>query len=702
MLYDQQREVITKNYAREDEFLFKISETDFRVLAFKSIERLSHPFKLTFTLVSEEQEDFDAVIGKEAVLEIISKEENRYFHGIINNFTLIGSKGRFLIYTAEMVPSLWMLCLKKDFRIFQNMSTPEIVGKILKENFILNDRFIFRLQNHYKKREYCVQYNETSLDFISRLLEEEGIFYFFEHHQEKHVIIFGDGSINYLPIPGKSQIYFRSPDMYVIEEEFVYKFSLSRQIKAGKITLKDYNFEKPFVDLTTNIQANRFQFLEQYEYPGRYKLDREGKDLVKIRLKESVMFTDQGKGESNSPRFVPGFTFELTMHENEAFNKEYLFVNVQHIGSQPQVLEEEADLKKRFTYLNKFQCIPSSVVYKPERKTPKAVVKGVQSAIVVGPKDEEIYTDKYGRIKVQFHWDRLGKKDEYSSCWIRVSQAWAGAGWGSVYIPRIGQEVIVGFEEGDPDRPIIIGRVYHSLNLPPYSLPDEKTKSTLRSNSSPGGNGDNEIRFEDKKGEEEIYLHGKKNLNILIENDKSQCISNNESLSVGKNRAKSVGLDHTESIGSNKSIKVGKNHIEEIGENMSIMIKSNLNEKIGSNSQEIIGSKKVLKAGSSININAGDSITLSCGASKIYMNSSGLITISGLMLNVLGAINANIAAPITSVTGTIMLTNTGALNLVTGNIVRAEGKSVGHFGGKKAELVANGDCIVKGKKVKLN
>jgi len=513
----------------EAQFLLHIAEIEFGVVHFTTREEISSPYEVDLTIASKDEIDFDDVIGKPALLTILGDERDRYIHGIINEFTQSGATGDFHLYQASMVPSLWLLSLEQDCRIFQKKSVQDIVKQVLQDAGITAEKFDFRLQNQYQPREYCVQYRETDLNFISRLLEEEGIFYFFEHSQNNHVLVFGDSTVNYKPIEGKPndqnqvEVPFHYPDALVPEKEFVSSMILSRQIRSGKVTLRDFNFEKPSLDLTSQKQADSHQKLEMYDYPGEYLDVDRGKKLADVRLQEAIAFKDKAEGQSICPRFIPGFTFKLTDHETEGFDQEYLIVEIVHTGSQPQTLEERAGGGES-SYSNQFFAIPSSVTYRPERNTPKPVVEGVQTAIVVGPAGEEIYTDPHGRVKVQFHWDREGKRNENSSCWIRVSQLWAGAGWGAMFIPRIEQEVIVDFIEGDPDRPIITGRVYHGTNTPPYTLPDEKTKSTIMSRTSPRGETSNELLMEDQNGKTQVVLsnaYGHK----ITEDEESQTLT---------------------------------------------------------------------------------------------------------------------------------------------------------------------------------
>lgn len=485
--------------SQEAQFVFELSGEELMVMEFSVREKISAPFEVNLSLASEAEISFDDAIAKEARLSILGKEGNRHFHGIINHFMQTGVKGRLNLYKATMVPSLWLLSLEQDCRIFQNKKVTEIVEQILKERGIMGDRIAFRLQIKPQPREFCVQYRETDLDFVTRILEEEGIFYFFEHAEDKHVLVFGNSTVNYKPIEGNANVLFRPPDYKVAGEEFVSRFAFSRRIRTGKVTLRDFNFQKPAADLTAQKETKPFESLEAYQYPGGFHDESEAKSAAEVRLQQSTMFMDRAEGQSVCPRLVPGFTFNLDEHECASFNQEYLLVEVRHAGSQPQVLQEIAE-STGSSYINDFFAVPATVTIRPERTILKPGVEGIQTAIVVGPEGEQIYPDEYGRVKVQFHWDREGKRDEKSSCWIRVSQAWAGQGWGAMHIPHVGQEVIVDFIEGDPDRPIITGRLYNSDNMPADTLPDEKTKSVFRDHAG------NEQIVEGKEGDKHIVI----------------------------------------------------------------------------------------------------------------------------------------------------------------------------------------------------
>lgn len=610
-------------FASEPHFLFEISGIKLGVEEFTAREEISSPCEVNLSLVSEDEINFDDVIGKEAFLTILGDEADRYFHGIVNKFIQTGSRERFNLYQARMVPSLWMLSLEQDCRIFQKKSVTDIVKQVLQDAGITSDRFDFRLQGQYDPKEYCVQYRETDLNFISRLLEEEGIFYFFEHAKDKHLLVFGDSPVNYQPISGEPMVVYNPGHGMVPEKEAVIKLILSRQIRSGKFTYKDFNFEKPSLDLTVDKLADENKNLEIYDYPGEYLDEDRGKKLAQIRLQEAVMFKDKAEGQSGCPRFIPGFTFTLTKHDFKDFNQEYLLVGVTHTGSQPQVLEEQADMGD-FRYENQFLGIPSSVTFRPERDSPKPVMEGVQTAIVTGPEKEEIYTDEYGRIKVQFHWDREGKNDEKSSCWIRVSQAWAGAGWGAMHIPRVGHEVIVDFLESDPDRPIITGRVYNGSNTPPYELPAEKTKSTIKSMSVPDSGGVNEIRFEDKTGEEQLFIQAEKTLDIRA---KDKCRE-----FVGESRHLIITENQLEKVDGDKHLTVGGDHNEKIAGTISIQSESgDILEKAGRNHAIDAYGEVHIKSGGKVVIEGSMQVSLKASGSFIDIGPSG-VSISGAMV----------------------------------------------------------------------
>ncbi len=479
---------------------------DLRVTNFTGQEGLSRLFSFQLELACEDWDiDLDAVVGKAATFSIKSAESERAIHGIVARMEMGGKGEKFAPYRVELVPEVWLLTRISRSRVFQKKTVAEIVKEVFTDGGVPSNRFRFALKRSLPAREYCVQYRETDWNFVSRPLEEEGIFYFFEQKDKETIMVMGDSPDAIVAIKTPDKIPFREPSGAATDREAVYDFRFAQELKSGKSTLKDYNFTRPDVMIEGTASASRDDKLEIYDYPGYYvvketdsvgsadkfpsgDLTNLGKEIAKIRLEEVQALRCRADGMSFCRRFIPGFRFALEGHHRDSFNAEYLLTSVMHSGTQPATPAAGAS---KITYENRFTCIPKEVVFRPERVTPRPVVRGVQPAVVTGPSGEEIYTDFYGRVKVQFPWDRYGKKDDKSSCWVRVSSIWAGKSWGSIYIPRIGQEVVVDFLEGDPDRPIITGRVHNGNNIPPYKLPDEKTKSTLKSDSSKGSGGFN-------------------------------------------------------------------------------------------------------------------------------------------------------------------------------------------------------------------
>lgn len=524
--------------ASDARFLFEITGLDFdlSLVSFTATEAISVTFSVKISVASEfDIPDIGSVVGKEALLTIINDtsggitldldaadiDTSRYFHGMVRKFEYSGVSGSYYLYDVHLVPTFWTLSLKTNCRIFQDKNAQDIIKEVLEKGGITGDRVRFALTNKNRMRGFCVQYRETDFNFISRLMEEEGIFYFFEHYEDKHVVVFSDSSVVHVPIEGEPEICFRQGGSMVADQESVHAFTVSHRLKPGAYTARNFSFKNPVLDLTVEKKAQTNQHYEIYDYSGNYVDPKRGADFAKVRQEEFAAQAQRGHGASSSPRLIPGYTFFLTDHDCAGFNQEYLLVSLEHSGTQPQSLEEGAG--GTASYHNQFTVIPYTVTYRSPQNTPKPFVTGVQTAIVVGPKGEEIHVDELGRIKVQFHWDRQGQGDDKSSCWIRAAQAWAGGGWGSVFTPRVGDEVLVDFIEGDPDRPIVVGSVYNGNNPTLYNPTGSKTVSGIRTKSYKA-DGFNELRFEDKAGSEQIYIHGQKDWVIDINNNKSQTI----------------------------------------------------------------------------------------------------------------------------------------------------------------------------------
>ncbi|MDD3293672.1 MAG: type VI secretion system tip protein TssI/VgrG [Geobacteraceae bacterium] len=627
------------------------------VLDYCAVEKVSYLSGVNLTLVSNSQEIIPSkdVIRQEGLLTIINPngtgDPDRYFHGIIRKFRYVGKNGSFHTYEAQLVPSLWLLSLKTKCRIFQDMKLQDIVGRILEESGITSDLYEFRLQHADIFNKFNMQYNETDLHFISRLLEKEGIFYFFEHYEDKHVLVFCDTNAFYQDIEGNPSIQINSGDGLVSAQESIFSFDFSDRLRTGTFTHTNFNFKTPSVKLETDFEGennNPDEPFEVYTYPGSYGETERGDRLAQIRLEAILAFKEKGRGESNCIHITPGAVFQLTGHKDPKLNQEYLLIEVAHGGSQPGSLKEHAPTDATPSYHNSFLVIPSSVTYRPEQRHQKPMVPGLLSAIVTGTKGEEIWPDEYGRVNVQFHFDREGKMDEKSSCWLRTVQFWNGTTWGSQFIPRVGDEVLVSFINGDMDYPVIIGSGINEAKLPNYNLPVNKTQSGIRTRSTPGGspNNFNELRFEDKMGAEEVYLQGEKDWNILIKHDKSQRVGHDETLTVGNDRSKYVVKDQSETIGANKTIQVGINHNETIGSNMTLTVGNCQTETVAVNSMETIGAAKELSIGGLYQVSVGGIMneTVACSKTEEVGLAKAVFVGATMTENVVGDRTTNIGA----------------------------------------------------------
>lgn len=523
---------------------------------FTGYEGVSQLFNFHLELLSENAAiPFDQIVGQQVTISIeLVNGNKRYINGCVSRFVQSGHDARFTFYQAEVVPWLWFLTRTVDCRIFQNMTVPDILIKIFRDLGFTD--FKNQIQGTFEPRDYCVQYRETDFNFVSRLMEQYGIFYFFEHAEDKHTLVLANSPGVHQPCPEQAQARYDYTGGALLEEDVISSWHKEQELRPGKYALTDYNFETPSTNLAVNvattIPVNSNAKYEIYDYPGEYLKKSQGEHLVRLRMEEEEAQYTMVTGTSTCRAFTPGYRFDLEDHPSQAMNTSYVLHEVRHMASVGDNYISAADTATEESYSNSFTCIPFDVPYRPPRVTPRPVVQGPQTAVVVGKAGEEIWTDKYGRIKVQFYWDREGKHDENSSCWIRVSHPWAGKSWGAVSIPRMGQEVIVDFLEGDPDQPIITGRVYNAEQMPPYELPANQTQSGVKSRSSKDGTPDNfnEICFEDKKGEEQLSMHAEKDMSVSVEND--------QSISVGHDRTKTVKHDETNTIQNNRTTEINE------------------------------------------------------------------------------------------------------------------------------------------------
>lgn len=647
------------------------------VLAVRTVavqEEISRLFQIEAELSSEDGcVAFDKVVGQNTTIRLeVAGGKTRYFNGFVSRFVQVANVGGHAHYRATIIPWLWFLTRTSDCRIFQKKSVPDIVEEVFKGHGF-ND-YKLKLSASYPPREYCVQYRETDFNFVSRLMEQEGICYFFEHENGKHILVLADSISSHKPFEGYAEIEFKELEKGAEGREAITDWVIEREVQPVAYALTDFDFKKPKVSLSASTSVSRQHGAAQFEvfdYPGEYEVKAEGDRLTKVRLDELQSKHELLRGHAGAKGLATGCIFQMTGHPRADQNRGYLITAVS-LQVDAGEFSSVAGIGNGGEYFScNFTSLSSEQAFRPARLTPKPIVQGPQTAMVVGPKGEEIHVDKYGRVKVMFHWDRYAKADENSSCWIRVSSEWAGKKWGAIYTPRIGQEVIVEFLEGDPDRPIITGRVYNGDAMPPYDLPAEKTKSTLKSNSSKGGNGFNEIRFEDKKGDEQIFIHGEKDEEIRIKHDAKEWIGNDRHLIVKKDQLEKVegdkhsivkgdrlskiegdhgettkgdhhaaidGADHLAVKGDHcvkvtgdASFKTAKNLNQEAGMKISLKSGQDFHGKAGMNFAMAAGMAVHIKAGTTLLIEAGAQLSLKVGGNFIDINPGGVF-IKGTMV----------------------------------------------------------------------
>ena len=614
----------------------------FLLLSMKFNDRISTPFQCTLELAAE---NFDAdpndLLGHSMTVKIRHDDRDQFFNGLVSRFWCLGKFGNYAHFHAELRPWFWFLKRNANCRIFQEASVTAIFEKVVKDTHGFID-FKDSLEETYKDREYCVQYRESDFNFLSRLLEEEGIFYYFEHEEKKHTLVLGDSESAYQDVEGESKIPYRPPGE-AVDLEHVSQWHSRHEVRTGTYVLDDFDFTKPKVDLEQQSQVDRTHEqakYEVYEYPGRYTETADGETLAKVRIQELQSHHRRLEGVADHRGFRSGHQFSLVEYPRESENGEYVLRGTE-VEVESGEIEQMGQDRQNFFEV-KFNAFPKEEPFRPARRTPKAVVRGPQTAIVVGKNGEEIWTDKYGRVKVQFHWDREGESDENSSCWIRVSQTWAGKNWGGVQIPRIGQEVIVDFLEGDPDRPLITGRVYNEDEMPPYDLPDHQTQSGVKSRSTKDGTAENfnELRFEDKKDEEEIYFHAEKNFTRIVEND--------DVLKIGFEK-----MDP-----GDQTIEVYHDLVSTIGNHRTAEIQKGDDSTTVSQGNHSLG----VSAGEST-VEAATKITLKVGASTITIEPAS-ITIKSPQIKIQGEAQAEMKSPMTTIKGDAMAVVKGGVVMI--------------------------------------
>lgn len=640
------------------------------LISMSGTEQLGRLFEYNLELASENpQIKAEDIVGQNVTIRLrLGADKDRYFNGYISRFTQVTAYGRLARYQATVVPWLWFLTRTADCRIYQDQKIPDIIKEVFKKHELKD--FEESLSGSYSKKEYCVQYRETDFNFVSRLMEQEGIYYFFKHENGKHKLVLADSPSAHKPHSELKELEYHPADKGAKTEGSVSDWVVETHLQPVSYALKDFDFKDTKKDLVVRAKVSRKHAaagFEIYDYPGNYTETSDGDVYARKRIEELQAQFEVATADSDNRGICPGFTFKLTDHPRDDRNVEYLITSASYKIEGNEYFSPAED-RGECIYACKFTAIPKDQAFRTPRTTPRPTVSGPQTAIVVGSSGEEIDTDKYGRVKVKFHWDRYSKADENSSCWIRVGQIWAGKNWGAIYIPRIGQEVIVDFLEGDPDQPIITGRVYNAQVMPPYDLPTNKTTSTLKSNSSKGGEGFNEIRFEDKKGEEQIFIHAEKNLDIRVKNDRFETVINNRHLHVEKDkfeyvenkRNEKVDADHKEEIGKDRHLKVKGLEAKEVGKSLSLTVKGDVAEAFKANHSEQTTKDYYLKA-KNIVIEGMQNITLSVGSSYIAIESTGIEVKTSGQIKIEGTTTDVKGSTKTSVSGGVMTEVKGAI-----------------------------------------
>jgi type VI secretion system secreted protein VgrG len=626
--------------------------------AVTGVEELSKLFHFELELLSEKESiNNKDIIGKNISFRVNYPDGTpRYFNGHVQRFAYGGRSDRLSSYRATVVPWFWFLTRTTDCRIFQEKSIPDIIKEVIGEAGFADKLDDSGLSGSHPKWDYCVQYRESDFAFLSRLMEIEGIFYYFKHDQGEHKLVLGDSKSAYGTCKESSvQMAVHSSQPTISDEILAWEHQY--EFRSGKWAHTDYNFETSGTSLLAQTgsvlglpEADKY---ELFDYPGEYEKTAEGKNDVKLRMEEEEAGYDLVHGQSQCRSFNAGHKFQLAKHFNDAESgKGYVLTSVRHQARLASGYVTGGGSGGGSIYRNSFACIPDSVAYRPPRSTKKPLIHGIQTAVVVGPPGEEIHCDKFGRVKVHFHWDRLGKKDDKDSCWVRCAQPTAGRSWGmTMLLPRIGQEVVVSYVEGDPDRPLITGVVHNDSQTTIYKLPDEKTKFAIKTNSSPGGDGFNELRFEDKAGKEQLFLHAQKDMDVRVLNDRRETTMNDSHVRVEANayefvkENKDVQIDgkYQEGIKDESRRLVGADDHLIVKGNHNAEIKQTLSQTIGMDFMQKVGMNMGVESGMSIHIKAGMTLVLEAGLQLTLKVGGNFVDISpvGVAINGMPAVLIN-------------------------------------------------------------
>jgi type VI secretion system secreted protein VgrG len=658
-----------------------LGENVLLLTAFAGYEEMSRLFSFKLNMLSTRDSiEPSQIVGKLVTFWVLDGlDQPRYFNGMIREFSAGHWSRDFRHYTAEVVPSVWLLTQQTDCRTFVNKSVVQIIDAVLAEHGF-SDFETHELKGWHPTWEYCVQYRESDFDFISRLMEQEGIFYYFRHENGRHVMALADQNAGFPWYPAREVEYspaHRGP----LGDDRITGWHHRYRFVPGSWSQTDYNFDKtpahdeetPAALLAVNepglVKLPGNDKCQIFDCPGEYATLGDGRQLTRIRMEQEEVAHEVTSGTSSCRRFTLGAKFKLRGHQSEdEQRKSYVLTSVEHSAAEPSSYYT-GDGHEGSAYNNSFTCIPADVTFRPERRTAKPAIHGSQTAIVVGPRGAEIWPDQHGRVQVQFYWDRRNKRTGDNCCWVRCAQTMAGKGWGSMFIPRVGQEVVVSFLEGDPDRPLVTGLVYNADQTPAYPLPEEKTKSYIKSCSSPSGDGFNEIRFEDKKGQEQIFIHTERDLDVRVKNDCRESVGGSRHLIVGKegsgdlreliyggndvdikgNQIERIGVDHARTIGGNQDHVVKGTRKQQIEQDDHVQVFGSRFEKVDWQEYVTIGTHQIvkvgiihrleagqgifLKAADFLMLEAGERLTIKVGANFIELGPNG-IAISGTAVRI--------------------------------------------------------------------
>lgn len=602
--------------ANEIQFELDVTTIDIplQVYEFLGEEKLGESYQFDITFICEDPElILEEWLQLPARLCIYGNNANsdtntRFVHGVIQSMEQISTSFRFSTYRLSLVPVFSLLSLRHNYQIFQHKPIHDIISEIYSNAGILSNHYEIELHHIHESRDYCVQYGETDAQFVQRLMSEEGLISYFEHTESQSKLIISDGKETHTNLPA---LEFMPENGMAQESDVIYSLAKEQNIQSGKYSIKDYAFHQPKQIIKAEKSSEQKEntaseeALEHYDYQA---LEQANLYLESKRTNQTIL-----RGESDSPQLTPGYFQPISNHPIEEWNTNWLITSVNYEGRQPQVLEELAEGASHYEF--RFQCIPWSVPYRLA-KIEKPRIHNIDTAMVTGPENEEIYCDEHGRVKVQFHWDRNCQADEKTSCWLRTSQGWAGNQYGQFVLPRIGHEVIVSFIQGDPDKPIITGSLYNGDNKPPYTLPEHKTRSTFKTSSSIGADNFNELRFEDKKATEQIYIHAAKDMDSQIQNNRTSEIFNDDH-SV-------VHHDQFHQITKDNHLTVQLDNLSSIKGDAHQQVSGSIQQKIQGSRLEQIGTELHIKVGNKAVLDAGSELTITTGSSTMKLDSGGI------------------------------------------------------------------------------